>query len=331
MAAEEKPDEIPIPPEIGPSEIDPDDGWLEARGDALAFEPIEHRRTRTGAGGRSVTILLAVIIVLAGGTAWFVWGDALFGGKKTEIPLIKAVAGPIKLRPKTPGGLAVPNRDKLVYDRLEKQPPAPRTETLLPTPERPLPAIADKVPTKVEPALERAIAEALAEAKRQTAPPPAPAPKAVQPAAPAPPPLAPPQATPQAPTAPPPPAPPAAELRTPSPEEVMAAQKPPLVVPERSQPKTVKSALVSLDKSFLIQLAALRSEDAARQEWLRLTTKNRDLLGDLRLALVRVDLGAKGIFFRLRAGPLKDMAAARALCKSLAGRKVGCLVIRPGG
>jgi hypothetical protein len=33
----------------------------------------------------------------------------------------------------------------------------------------------------------------------------------------------------------------------------------------------------------------------------------------------------------LRAGPLADKATARALCQVLAKKKVGCLVIPPGG
>lgn len=35
------------------------------------------------------------------------------------IPLIKAEAGPIKIKPKDPGGLKVPHKDKSIYERLE--------------------------------------------------------------------------------------------------------------------------------------------------------------------------------------------------------------------
>ncbi len=42
------------------------------------------------------------------------------------------------------------------------------------------------------------------------------------------------------------------------------------------------------------------------------------------------DLGpAKGVFYRVRVGPLDDEAAARGLCAQLAERKVGCLVVPP--
>jgi hypothetical protein len=43
----------------------------------------------------------------------------------------------------------------------------------------------------------------------------------------------------------------------------------------------------------------------------------------------RADLGSKGVFFRLRAGPLASESAAKKICAELTKRKVGCLVIKP--
>ena len=54
-----------------------------------------------------------------------------------------------------------------------------------------------------------------------------------------------------------------------------------------------------------------------------------DLFGGLRSSVVRVDLGRKGVFYRLQAGPLADEAAARALCSRAKQRKLGCIVVRP--
>jgi hypothetical protein len=78
-------------------------------------------------------------------------------------------------------------------------------------------------------------------------------------------------------------------------------------------------------------LAAARTADAAQKEWDRLRRKNLDVLGNLGLSITKVDLGEKkGIFYRLRAGPLKHDGDARTLCKILAKRKTGCLIVRPG-
>ena len=83
---------------------------------------------------------------------------------------------------------------------------------------------------------------------------------------------------------------------------------------------------------YRAQLAAARSAAAAEREWVRLRAKNLDLLGNLGLTITKVDLGAnKGVFYRLRVGPLSDEEKARELCGALAKRRVACLVIKPDG
>ena len=96
------------------------------------------------------------------------------------------------------------------------------------------------------------------------------------------------------------------------------------------KPKTTVAAPFTSDGGYSVQLAAVRDESAARGEWRRLRERHAELLGNLSLNVVRADLGPKGIFYRLRAGPLADKATARALCQVLAKKKVGCLVIPPG-
>ncbi len=87
---------------------------------------------------------------------------------------------------------------------------------------------------------------------------------------------------------------------------------------------------MSTEKAYLVQLAAARSSQGARTEWERLKAKHEDLLGNLGLTVTKADLGpGKGVFYRLRAGPLVSENAARALCRQLAQRKVGCLIIKP--
>ena len=79
-----------------------------------------------------------------------------------------------------------------------------------------------------------------------------------------------------------------------------------------------------------MQLAAARSPQGARSEWERLRKNHLDLLGYLELKVTKADLGArKGVYYRLRAGPLADEKAARQLCKQLTKRQGGCLIIKP--
>jgi len=77
-----------------------------------------------------------------------------------------------------------------------------------------------------------------------------------------------------------------------------------------------------------LQLGSLRSEDAARQEWERIKRKNSDLLGSLSATPVRADLGDKGIYYRIQAGPIADPAAAERICGELKQRSIGCILAR---
>jgi hypothetical protein len=258
--------------------------------EALEFEPPRRRRRRSL---RWLWWGVALVLLVGGGAlAWRAVGGVggLFaGGGKAggEVPLIRAEAGLVKVRPEQPGGMEVPDRDKTIYDRIGENTGQPPVERLLPPPETPLP------PPK--PAA-------------RPAPVPAPATKVEPPPAPSPPP-APAQAAPQ-PAPSPPPAQPA------SPPKVAS-------VPPAAAGKGFKDA-------FSVQLAAARSPEQAKGEWERLRRKHADLLGSLESTVVAADLGEKGVFHRLRAGPLKDEAAARALCAKLAEQKTGCLVVRPG-
>ena len=76
-----------------------------------------------------------------------------------------------------------------------------------------------------------------------------------------------------------------------------------------------------------VRLGSLRTPEEAREEWQRLKRENGDLLGKLRANAVSVDLGEKGIYYRILAGPL-DEAAAERLCTELKRRSQGCIIAR---
>lgn len=77
--------------------------------------------------------------------------------------------------------------------------------------------------------------------------------------------------------------------------------------------------------SYHVQLGALRSEEAANDQWKKLQKAYPDLLGSLSPNIVKVDLGDKGTFYRLRAGALSE-AAAKKLCEDMKSRKADCIV-----
>ncbi len=78
---------------------------------------------------------------------------------------------------------------------------------------------------------------------------------------------------------------------------------------------------------YMVQLASVRSEDAARKEWERLQRVHPDLLGDLELALQRADLGERGVFFRIRTGPFPNKATAEDMCWQIKAAELACLVV----
>lgn len=81
-------------------------------------------------------------------------------------------------------------------------------------------------------------------------------------------------------------------------------------------------------RDYAVQLASEFDNASAVAAWKRKKAANIDLLGALSPTVTRVDLGNKGIRFRLRAGPLPDQAAAVELCAALAKRQTACMVAR---
>ena len=284
----------------------------DLRADTLEFERINRRAKPKGSGLKYLVILL----ILGGGgyAAWAQWGEELLGRNADELPVVHAPETPLKVRPQTPGGIDIPNRDKLVYDRLEKKPPEEKTENLLPRPEVPLAPPAPKPQEKAEvtpqPESEPKKEAKPEEPKAAGTPPTTEEVKAVKKPEPAP--------------------------EPPKIEKPVVKVEPKAAEPVQAAPvKLVGPATTSASKpftkqSYRIQLAAVRNADAAKREWTRLQKKHNSVLGPLSLSVERADLGKKGIFYRLRAGPVADLAAAKALCQSLANLKVGCLVVRPG-
>jgi len=115
---------------LGP--IDPD-RRAELYGDTRDEEPQPRPR-------RVLATALALLVMgLFGGGLWFAYvqgtrhaggGDAASG----SVPLIRADERPTKVKPERPGGMEIPDRDKLIYN-----PTRPVVEHLLPPPEKPMP------------------------------------------------------------------------------------------------------------------------------------------------------------------------------------------------
>ena len=270
------------------------------------FDDEYYGRDRAGGRARTIALALGVLVgaVIAGTAAWYVFGPG-GSGNQGQTPLIVAEPEPFKVRPADPGGLQVENQDKLVYERVGGATPEAGIENILPPPEAPKLPIA-AVPEPKPPAVETAVES--------------PTPPAASPVAPS-------EPVPDSPAAPTKPEP--HQVATPDP--AIAVQPEPMSPTEaapQAPVQTLESMVAALSGDYLIQIAALRSEDAAQGEWKRVSGRHPTLLSAYQPMIVQADLGERGIFYRLRAGPLADRSAAEQLCAALAAENVGCLVVR---
>lgn len=73
-----------------------------------------------------------------------------------------------------------------------------------------------------------------------------------------------------------------------------------------------------------IHLASYRSAKQAESGWVQIKRAHGNILGDLGHEVSRVQLGSKGTYYRLKAGPLPSTSEARALCAKLKQRRQFC-------
>ncbi len=73
-----------------------------------------------------------------------------------------------------------------------------------------------------------------------------------------------------------------------------------------------------------VHLASYRSAKQAEAGWSQLKRAHAALLGQLNHAVTAIDLGSKGVFYRLLAGPFASNAEAEGACQKLKSRRQFC-------
>lgn len=253
-------------------------------------------------------IALAAVAVFGVGI-WFAYDQGVKRGASGAPPLVRADQGPTKVAPENPGGMQIPNTDRAIYERLGGNQTAvdrSKPEQTLPPPERPnagaapTPGPAVSIPNRPN---------ATAVPNQTTAPAPA-APAAGQPA----------------------PAPRTASVapigNAPAASSTPAAPRPAAPTPTPAAPQqAARTTAPATGGTARVQLASLKDQKEAQAAWAALQRKFPADLGGLSANFERVDLGDKGVYFRLQAGPLRDRAAAQALCEKLSASRQGCIVV----
>lgn len=284
--------------------------------------------------GTLVAIGVATLLIFTG-VIWYAFDVGVNQAEEGALPVIKAEPGDIKVKPDDPGGTNFAHQDKTVYDKIDGNEAG--LEQLLPGSEEPkekpriispydneLPEGRQPKVVRVPPPASDAIPSAPSAAPEVSAPE-IPDPMggiklkagegevvAAEPV---------PEVTSAAPenadrVAALPAAEPAAEAPEAAPEQDQAALE--------SAPQ--KTAAAAGGKSYVLQLGAFRTEEAADAGWKLLAARHAGVLGSLERYVTPADLGERGRFFRLQAGPFPERAAANTQCAALKAAGVDCLV-----
>ena len=258
------------------------------------------------------SIVAFIALVSFGVIVVYAYNQGIHEGSEDAAPVLRA-EGPSKVPPQTPGGLAVPNQDKLVYNQIGEQQVGEAVERLLPPPETPLPKPTANATAAAVPAPPPKLSVPVTGVSEETASPSVPVAAA--------------PSTPSVPT----PVPEVPNATTPPARLPTQPQQRAALPTETSEPTVlarVPSVAVASQSAFRIQIASMTNPAAADIEWSRRSEQHKNLLGGLTLIVDRAVIAGKGTFYRVQAGPLPSREAASALCDKLKQRKVGCLVVR---
>jgi len=242
--------------------------------------------------GAILTMMVSVAAIASfGSVVWWAHNqDVRAGGKGLEPLVVQAPTTPTRVKPENAGGLVPPDQDKEVYNRIAPGAVPIQPEKLLPGPTTPrLPAGGMPTPS-----------------------------------------------APKEPEAAKTPTPVQAAASTPTPAPALPANPPTVTQAPSSAPASESSpSIASLIEGmsgptggWRIQIASVKSEDIAKSTWARLQAAHGDVLANLRMQPARVDLGDKGVWYRVQAGPL-DEKQAHNVCSTLKTRKTDCVALPP--
>jgi cell division septation protein DedD len=243
--------------------------------------------------GQILTVMVSIAAIASfGSVVWWAHNqDVKAGGRGLEPLVVQAPTTPTRMKPENAGGLVPPNQDKEVFNRLAPGTVPNQPEKLLPGAVTPrLPANGLPIPAAPRPPD--------AEVATKT-------PTPLQGATPA-------AVTPGGPT--------------PAPTVV----EPKAAAPSESGP-SIASLIDNISGpvgGWRVQVASVKNEDVAKSTWARLQSAHGDVMANLRMQAVRVDLGERGVWYRVQAGPL-DEKQAQSVCSTLKTRKADCVLVPP--
>lgn len=275
-------------------------------------------------------LLGGVLLFLIAGAALVLFGDP--GQRQVagvDAPTLKAQVEVDKVKPDVPGGLQVPNRDVQVLDQTAAS-NEPEAIVLQPPPEEPapVPPVPQVAQPEAEPVTPTEPAEdqiaAIIQENEGDAGLAGTAPSADRLAAPG-------LAIPPRPSA-------KLDGREAAVAAALGGSAPAAETPAAeatTAPATTASATTgssgqaAASDGFLVQLASLTSPEAAERSWQTMSTRHGTELSGLSHSVQKIEIEGRGTFYRLRAGPFADRAAADARCQQLKDKGQACIVVAP--
>jgi len=107
------------------------------------------------------------------------------------------------------------------------------------------------------------------------------------------------------------------------------ASAPPTPASNNKAADTQPAQVATAAGAFRIQLAAVKTHDAAQAAWKKLTKNYPDVLKGLTPNIVKVNRGTDGALFRVQGGPFVTRDAAESACSKLKQKSQPCLVVAP--
>jgi SPOR domain len=285
-------------------------GTYEPPGDDVhVFDAAEEDDDAEGSRLPLLIVIALFVIAAFGGVVWLAYTQGVARGRSDVPHIIAAQPGPAKVAANGAESNGTPYKGLKIY-----QQPAPADEQadrqVTPPPSDAAPSTT--VVTPPSPAETTAPSTA---PPAQTAPPPQTVAAAVPPKPKAPPPAI--RTTPQ---------PNSGEGAVPIDQSTTAPvhlTPPAETAPPPAAPKAVATPKAS-GGAYVAQIGAYKSAEEANGAWKTYHAKHASLLGDDAPDVLKVDLGAKGTWFRLRTGSFSDKAAAQAFCAKLSAEGGAC-------
>ncbi|MEX1252086.1 MAG: SPOR domain-containing protein [Hyphomonas sp.] len=251
------------------------------------YRGFDAREDETARGPLILTLAIGVLLIF-GAVVWNTYRQGI-RPEGEGLPSVLAEEAPFKKAPEAAGGAVVANTEIRFFDKMDASSRDPVPELSAPVVELAgAGAAGDGLPAN----LRRGPVEPITELGAAPATPPAgetPAPQ------------------------------------DPATSEAVVAAIAPAAVTAPQGPR-VRFAFAS-GGDYLVQIAALRSEEAAETAWKRVTASAPELYYGATKVIQRADLGSEGVFYRLRVGAFADRSEASAFCDAVKDAGANCIVV----